>query len=246
MYFKNQPLLATAPLVPARPFRNPLPGGTLGAMAQTFNRIGGLVQQLSAATGIDAVAVLAVWLIETGGRACRPEQALLRFEVHQFYRHWGRANEALFDRHFQFGGHAGTAGKNLANHRMREDPAGTWSSVHSGKLRERAAFALAERLGGTEAAALASRFGWPQIMGCHHTDCGYPDAASLRAAFNADERWQALGFFDFCASNALLDLIRTNQWKRFGQAYNGDGDTYGPKLADAWAHRDALLALPRD
>lgn len=246
MYFKDQPLLIAAPLLPARPYRLPLPDSPAGALARSYNRVGGLLQQLSSVTAIDAVALLAVWHVTSAGRAFAPGQAPLRFEVDQFFRHWGRANTATFDAHFQFGGHAGTRGRAATNHRMRESAAAEWRAVHSGQPRERAAFALAETLGGAEAAAMASRLGGAQIPGFNHADCGYGDAAALHTAFNADERWQVLGLFDYAESNCWLDLVRGHQWKKFALAICGDGERLAPRLTDAWGQHDALLALPRD
>ena len=246
MYFKDQPLLIAAPLLPARPYRLPLPDSPAGALARSYNRVGGLLQQLSSITAIDAVALLAVWHVTSAGRAFAPGQAPLRFEVDQFFRHWGRANTATFDAHFQFGGHAGTRGRAATNHRMRESAAAEWRAVHSGQPRERAAFALAETLGGAEAAAMASRLGGAQIPGFNHADCGYGDAAALHTAFNADERGQVLGLFDYAESNGWLDLVRGHQWKKFALAICGDGERLAPRLTDAWGQHDALLALPRD
>lgn len=246
MYFKDQPLLIAAPLVPARPYRLPLPDSPAGALARSYNRVGGLLQQLSSVTAIDAAALLAAWHVTSAGRTFVPGQAALRFEVDQFFRRWGRANTAAFDAHFQFGGHAGTSGRAAANHRMRESAGAEWRAVHSGQPRERAAFALAARLGGTDAAAMASRLGAAQILGFNHADCGYGDAAALHAAFNADERWQVLGLFDYAESNGWLDLVRGHQWKKFALAIGADGESLGPRLADAWGQHDALLALPRD
>lgn len=246
MHFKDQPLLVAAPLVPARPFRLPLPGGVTGALARTYNRVGGLIRQLSGVTEIDAVALLAAWQTISHGRPFRPGQAVLRFEVQHFFRHWGRANETGFDAHFQFGGRRGVPGGGAANQRMRGGPDQAWTSVHASQACEQTAFALAERLGGTEPAALSSAFGPALVRGCDHADCGYGDAAALRRAFNADERWQVLGWFDYCESNAWLDLLRARQWRKFAQACAGGAETLGPRLAEAWAMRDQLLALPRD
>ncbi len=246
MYFKDQALLIAAPLVPARPYRLPLPDSPAGSLAHSYNRVGGLLQQLSCVTAIDAAALLGVWHVTSAGRIFVPGQAALRFEVDQFFRHWGRANPAAFDAHFQFGGHAGLAGRASANHRMRETANAEWRAVHAGQPRERAAFALAQTLGGADVAAMASRLGGAQIPGFNHSDCGYGDAAAMHAAFNTDQRWQVLGLFDWAESNGWLDLVRAHQWKKFAQAIGGPGERMSPCLAEAWSQRDALLALPRD
>ena len=246
MHFKDQPALVAAPLVPARPFRAPLPGGPLGAMARCYNRVGGLVQQLALAAELDALAVLAVWVVESAGLIHTPEHVPLRFDCHRFYACWGRANEALFDRHFQFGGRQGIPGKPETNHKVRHEPdQGEWETYHGNHEREQRAYALAEQLAGSEAAAKAARFGAPLIDGRHHDACGYANARDMRCAFLRDERWQLLGLFDLVAAKGLLGYLRGNQWKRFAAARHGEGQHHGLRLAESWALRDQLLALPR-
>ena len=68
----------------------------------------------------------------------------------------------------------------------------------------------------------------------------------MTEAFGADQRWQVLGFYDFCNSNNLIDEVQNKQWKAFGEAYNGDGAVYGPKLKDAFNTKQALLAFADD
>ena len=122
-----------------------------------------------------------------------------------------------------------------------------WLAVHvDDQAREYDAFALAESLGGKEAACLSSSFGGPQIMGFNHTACGYSSGSALADAFAADERWQVLGFADFCDANGLIDEIQDKAWKRFGARYNGDGEVYGPKLKNAFDLKPKLHALPTE
>jgi hypothetical protein len=71
-------------------------------------------------------------------------------------------------------------------------------------------------------------------MGFNYGICGYSSAAAMAEAFGADQRWQVLGFYDFCKSNNLIDEVQNKQWNAFGQVYNGDGAVYGPKLKDAF------------
>jgi hypothetical protein len=74
---------------------------------------------------------------------------------------------------------------------------------------------------------------------------GYSSAVALADAFGVDQRWQVLGFFDFCRSNSLIDEIQNRSWVAFGDKYNGDGAVYGPKLKAAFDTKPALLALPK-
>lgn len=246
MIYKDVPDLQAVALRPARPFAAPLPGSTLGALARTYNRIGGLIDRLAQITGIDTVAVLAVWYVESSGAQFVANRAILRFENHKFYKYWGRANLAEFDRHFQFGGHAGIDGKSHSKHRVRLTGTGPWMQFHGTQQREYEVFDLAARLGGAEAASLSASYGGPQIMGFNHRSCGYADANSMRLAFQADERWQVLGFFDFCNANRLLDLIAAHRWQAFSDAYNGDGATHGALMRDAYALKGRLQTLPNE
>ena len=245
MYFKDRPSLKSAQLRPARTIVAPTPATVLGALAATYNRVGGLIDQLSVESGIDPVAVLAVWYVESGGAAFTAGKSILRFEAHKFYKYWGLNSLAAFDAHFQFGGHNGIVGKSHQNHKVRLTGKGEWQSYHGNQTKEYGVIKLAETLGGAEAAALSASFGGPQIMGFNHRSLGYANAASLRQAFDADERWQVLGFFDFCQSNLLLSLIEKKQWQKFSDRYNGDGATHGSRMRGAYDLKAQLAALPR-
>jgi hypothetical protein len=245
-FYKDDPILVGTRLDPDFVYSLPSSNSTLKRMAQTYNAIGGLVDTLARRLAIDPVAVLAVWFVESGGRAFTPGRPVLRFENHKFFKYWGADHEPLFDKHFQFGGHAGIPAPSHKNHKFRDKPSDPWRPVHTDSQdREYEAFALAERLGGREAASLSSSFGGPQIMGFNYGICGYPSAAAMAEAFGAEQRWQVLGFYDFCKSNNIIDQVQNKQWNAFGQIYNGDGAVYGPKLKDAFDTKQALLALPK-
>jgi len=248
-FYKDDPILAGTRLEPDFIYKLPASDSTLKRMAQTFNAIGGLVNTLGQRLGIDPVAVLGVWYVESGGRAFTPGKPVLRFENHKFFKYWGVDHEAEFDKHFEFGGHAGVPGSSSKNHKFRDRPSDQWRPVHipgpDSQDREYEVFALGERLGGREAASLSSSFGGPQIMGFNHAVCGYSSAVALADAFGVDQRWQVLGFFDFCRSNSLIDEIQNRSWVAFGDKYNGDGAVYGPKLKAAFDTKPALLALPK-
>jgi hypothetical protein len=245
VFYKDNPALAAAPVPPRHRVATLPPSATvLGKMARTFNSVGGLVETLAATTGIDPVAVLAVWYVESGGRPFAQGNPVLRFENHKFWRYWGSANPARFDRHFRFGGH-GSPGSSSKNH-LFSNPAGSpWRAFHGVQTSEYEVFDFATSLAGRESACLSASFGGPQIMGFNHAACGYESAEQLFDAFAADSRWQVLGFFDFCQTNGLIHDIRDREWVEFGQRYNGDGATYGASLTAAYAQKHAFEALPR-
>jgi hypothetical protein len=246
-FFKDDPALKTAEIKPAIPIKPPLPSPatTIGSLAKVYNDVGGLIDTLATRTGIDPMAVLAVWLVESGGHDFAPGQPVLRFEVHKFWRYWGKGHAALFDQHFRFGGH-GAAGASHQNHAFRLSPQDPWMAFHGGaQALEYQVFTFATQLADKESACLSSSFGGPQIMGFNHDACGYATAASLFDRFGQDARWQVLGFFDFCRTNGLIRDIHDLLWIEFGQSYNGDGAVYGPKLKAVFDKKSAFNQLPR-
>jgi hypothetical protein len=69
---------------------------------------------------------------------------------------------------------------------------------------------------------------------------GYRTAREMYDAFQADERWHVLGFFDFvCRSGTrrgqLADLMRRLDFTGFARIYNGPGQAaeYGRRMAAA-------------
>ena len=147
-YYKDDPILIGTRLEPDFVYSLPSGNSTLKRMAQTYNAIGGLVDTLARRLGIDPVAVLAVWYVERGGRAFTPGRPVLKFENHKFFKYWGTDHEPAFDKHFQFGGHAGIPAPSYKNHKFRDKPTDPWRPVHTDSQdREYEVFALAERLG---------------------------------------------------------------------------------------------------
>lgn len=244
-FFKDDAALKVATLAPVKPITAlPPPATALGKIARVYNDVGGLIDKLAAATGIEPMAVLAVWYVESGARAFTPGKPVLRFEVHKFWKFWGKANVAKFDQHFRFGGH-GSSGSSAQNHLFRNPVTTDWRPFHGTQPGEYEVFDFATALASKEAACLSSSFGGPQIMGFNCAACGYADATALFTTFAADVRWQVLGFFDFVRMNGLIHDIADKSWVEFGSSYNGDGPTYGPLLKAAYDKKAAFDALPR-
>lgn len=73
-WFKDDSILSTIALQPASPI--PVAGGALARrLAETYNRIGGLMTAVALKAGIPVEAALAVWQAESGGLALRARQA---------------------------------------------------------------------------------------------------------------------------------------------------------------------------
>lgn len=241
MFFKDDPTLATIALAPAAPIAVPA-SGAARKIAMTYNRIGGLIGALARQTKIPIEGVLAVWQVESGGEPYVVGRPVARFEVHKFFEHWGKKNLAKFDLHFQFGGHAGVAGRVWENHRWRANAGDVWQRFHGDQDAEYAVLELADRLGG-EAAYLSSSFGGPQILGSNCGRVGYASAKAFFTALAADERWEVLSFFDFCKSGSLLDEIAGQRWHDLAVGYNGAGKAgaYGKDIEAAF---NAAIKLP--
>ncbi len=243
-YYKDDPRFAATALAPAHPITTLPASGELRSLAATYNTIGGLVDTLAGALAIDPMAVLAVWYVESGSYPFVPNKPVLRFENHKFWKYWGVKHPAVFDQHFRFGGHP-DPGKPQSNHMFRNPVTAPWHPFHGDQAREYEVFDFAAQISDLDSACMSASFGGTQVMGFNHDALGYADAASLFKAFGADLRWQVLGFFDFCKSNGLIRDIKDQAWTDFGAGYNGDGGTYGPRLAAAFALKAKFLALPR-
>jgi hypothetical protein len=246
-FFKDKPSLLAASLPPDKTYKAPLPpaNSVLGRMARTYNAVGGLMDILADQTGIDPVAVLAVWYVESGGRGFTAGHPIIRFENHKFFQFWGHDHVTQFDQHFQFGGHAGIPGSSSKNHKFRAATTGAFATFHGDQTKEYEVFDFASSLANREEACLSISMGGPQIMGFNCDACGYLSASKMFDAFAQDQRFHVLGFFDFVQSKGLIDLIRDKKWVSFGAHYNGDGATYGPLLEGAFNNKTKLKALPK-
>ena len=248
-YFKDVPDLQRAPLAPPSPVAaQPEWAGVRRQVARTFNRVGGLMRAVSVRVGVEPAAGLAVWYVESAGRAHTPNRALIRFENHLLFRRWGRNNLAAYNRHFRHGGHQGQPGKPWKNHQFRETADGPFRAVHGDQAREYQVLEFASRLAGRELALSCISIGGPQILISNHALIGYASGQAMYDAFQASERWQVLGFFDFCRHRRaprrgdLFIHMRDRNWRKFARFYNGAGQTekYGSRIGNAYAHARGL------
>lgn len=219
------------------------------ALAHMYNRLGGLIARLAALTGAPLPAALAVWFVESSGRALEANHALIRFEVHHLWSAWGYKSPADFDAHFQFGGRAGVAGHSWQGHAYRVGTGGAFASVHDGQGSEYAALQLAMQLAEEEAAVRCISIGGCQLLGCDYDLLGYPTAKAMYDAFQSGENAHVLGFFDFCARQpaphigGLLTYLRQQDFTSFAHFYNGGGDVaaYAAHLKSAAADAESVL-----
>lgn len=237
--FGNDAILAR---VRSRPRRGIL---VESAGAKVWNRIGGLLQALSARAAIDPAAALAVWVAECEGLPYRRGKPVLRFEAHVFFNQWGKDHAAEFDRHFQFGGRNAIEGARWQQHKFRAHAPDEWRRFHGEQAAEYEALKLAIRLAGRELALRSASIGGPQIMGFNHSAVGYGSAIEMFGSFARSERWQVFAFFDFCAAKDILDNLGHRDWMQFATVYNGPGnaETYAGKIAEAYRQASQLLMM---
>lgn len=250
-FFKDLPLLRGVQSAPLSPVRVNHAWPLLRRrLAETYNRLGGLMQALARMTGINVASVLAVWYVESGGRSHTPGQAVIRFENHLFYRNWGKFNENLYNRHFRHGGHAGQPRRAWQNHQFRKSATELWRDVHikgpESQKREYEVLNFARQLGGHDPALLSISIGGPQILISHYKRIGYSSPRQMFDTFQHSERAHVLGFFDFCRRGNLLRFLRARQWADFARGYNGSGqvESYAAHLIRAY--QEALqLPVPK-
>ncbi len=251
-YFKDSPALRAAPLAAPAPIVVPQGWSAMRRrLARIGNRLGGLMDRLASEAQVSLPGVLAVWSVEGGGLEHVRGRAIIRFENHLLFRSWGRANAPAYDAHFQHGGHAGVAGKAWENHRIRPTGAGPFATLHGDQEREYRALELATRLAGAETAQRCISIGGPQILVSNHRVIGYATPGDMVRAFQDDERWHVLGFFDFCrhqpapAAGALLAALRAANWAEFARYYNGPGQvqTYSALLAQSFSEARQLAPM---
>lgn len=221
----TQPELLRVPLAPLPDKMLDTSGlaqGTLAfALAQLWNRYGGLLAILANELEIDAGVAVAVLLAESGGQGFQPGPAgprmVIRFENHIFHDRWGRANPDRFNQHFVF-----TPGQPWRGHRFRTDPNGAWREFHGNQQAEWEALTFAESLE-QRAARESISMGLPQIMGFNALSVGYPNVNAMFDAFASGEARQIFGFFDFVRSKGAISALRSRDYGAFAGIYNGPG-----------------------
>lgn len=252
----NQPvksrLLATQPEL----LRIPLPpkpthtidtarlaqGTLLFALADLWNRYGGLLVVLCNELEIDPSVAIAVLMAESGGHGFAPgpdgPRMIIRFENHIFYDRWGRANQERFDRHFAF-----AQGQSWTGHRWRPDPGVPWQEFHGNQHKEWEVLAFASGLERRTARESIS-MGLPQIMGFNAIAVGYPQADAMFDAFASGEARQIFGFFDFVRSKGGISPLRSRDYATFAGIYNGPGQAtvYAAIIQERADLFDSLLA----
>lgn len=249
-YYKDSPRLRSVSLKPTSPIRIDQSWPfSYRAIANTYNRLGGLIGAIADEAKVDVPAALAVWYVESGGRSHTPGQAIIRFENHVFYDQWGRDNEGTYNQYFRHGGHNGQPGRRWENHQFREGPDEQFRKFHGNQALEYRVLRLAMNLAGKRPALSSISIGGPQIMGFNYRLIGYSSPQQMYDAFQAGERAHVLGFFDFCRHRKaprkgdLMRYLRAHKWIDFARFYNGPGNAekYADRIQNAYHHAQEIV-----
>jgi hypothetical protein len=213
--------------------------------AGVWNKYGRLLGELAAGYGIDPVIAAAVMAVESGGSAFGPDgKLLIRFENHLFYHYWGKDNQEIYSRYFQF-----NAVQRWREHTFRSRLSDAFEAFHGDQHKEWLAFGQAHKLA-ARPALLSISMGAPQILGSNHRRIGYGSPEAMFAAFSdasAGERNGIVAFFKFIENdprNRGIPALRNEDYVAFAEMYNGSGqaETYGSLIAERVRILRALLA----
>lgn len=253
-FLKDSEELVTTQLLPGVPLSLPPQANTVQrSIGAVYNRLGGLLEVLTGTTGVDVAGTTAVWFVESSGLPFTPKRAIIRLEVNQLYKLWGKRNRSVFDSHFRFGGHHGQVGNPWENQEYRTQDTGVFHAVHHNQSSEYAAVTLAQIVAGDETAFSCSSIGGCQLMMNSFRTLGYESATEMYEVFQQTETAHVLTFFDFCSRKAapkvgdLLHYLRVCDWNNFAKFYNGMGQVpvYAAKLKSAYEAAAELLKAPR-
>lgn len=210
--------------------------------AATWNRWGGLLQDLSATKQLDVACALAVLCVESSGKGFEQNNAdkmIIRFENHKFWRYWGKDNAQQFRQHFSY-----NPDKIWTDHKWRREPHGEWQGFHGNQSAEWQIFEFAKQLH-AEAAMLSISMGAPQIMGFHFERIGYQSVTEMFNTFSSSIQGQIQGLFDFF-SPTMLRYLREMAFEDFAGMYNGKGQKqlYGNKIQQHYAAFKKMMPNP--
>jgi hypothetical protein len=212
---------------PERPLEPPPRiSGLANAVAAVFNRLGGLMLRLTEEHAVEIPCLLAIWVVQSGGRAPAHGRATLRFEVQRFFNLWGRQNRQEFDTHFKFGGHSLQLGPPWENQEYRGE-AGLFTGVHHNQNSEYSALTMARMLAGDEPALCSSSLGGPLLAVAEHVSMGFDRPAAMFEAFQEGETIQLIALLRHLIAHSapkagdLVRYLRNKDWDSFAKYFTG-------------------------
>ncbi|MBN1875562.1 MAG: DUF3380 domain-containing protein [Anaerolineae bacterium] len=216
--------------------------GTERQVAMIWNRLGGQLQELSDQLGIDPAVAVAVWTVESGGRAFGPDgRMVIRFENHIFYNQWGKHDPGRFAKHFTY-----NADRSWTGHQWRPSTGDAWRTFHGDQNGEWEVLNFACSLNDT-AGKNSISMGGPQIMGFNSAALGYNSVQEMFKAFAESEGDQVIGFFNFVRSRGAgtVQKLQASDFTGFARVYNGSGqaETYGNLIRQAYEAYHKLTSV---
>ena len=200
-------------------------------MADIYNTKGSYLKDAASALGISPAAAAAVLKVESGGAGFSSlGKMIIRFENHVFYKRWGKANSATFQKHFRYG-----AGQSWKGHEFRADANGSWGSFHGNQGKEWDVLEFARKLN-NDAALQSISMGIAQIMGFNYAGLGYSSVQEMFDHMAGGLRPQLDGMFSFIKNKkTCIDGLRGGDYVKFATGYNGSGQaaSYGALIETA-------------
>lgn len=223
--------LLTVDLVPDRIIPTQASRSAEAVVANTWNRFGGLVGKLSSLLNIPPGSVVAVLAAESGGNAFAADgRMIIRFENHVFFNLWGKNNQEVFFRHFQFD--RSSPRNSWKSHTWRANTSVDFAPFHGTQALEWQVLSFARALDDTAALSSIS-MGAPQVMGFNFKRLGYESVQRMFEYFARSAHAQLLAMFDFVKSpsgvSTAIQALQNHDFLTFASIYNGpaNAQTYG-------------------
>ncbi len=191
-------------------------------MARIYNLRGQFIFERANDLGISTHAAAGIMKAESGGATFSEDtdKTIVRFENHVFWDRWGHSNAAQYNTHFRF---AQPPEKRWHGHEFREAATAPWQSFHGDQSAEWRAINLAVRLAAEATAFDCASWGAGQIMGFNAGRVGFASSVELARSYNASERSQISGIFEFIRAGHLEAAVRANDYLTLATRYNGGG-----------------------
>ncbi len=227
--FLGTPAMAAEDYIDVNPLR-----GLRRTMAMVYNTKGQFIADRARQYNADSGVLAGFMQVESGSQAFSnvQDRPLIRFEVHVFWRLWGRSHRAQFNQHFRFN----QTGNAWTGHQFRINNTSPWQNFHGNQNREWQAVNIAETISNQETAYRSMSIGMGQIMGFNHNNAGFATAVDMFDAFNRSERAQMDGILNFINANPrLLRAVQNRNFNNIARYYNGAGQVgvYGPRIRAA-------------
>lgn len=216
-FLKDDKSLLSIELEPSKKFQVPASPRESKIVAETYNKFGGLLTNLSKSLKIETAASVAVLSVESGGKGFGADgKVIIRFENHLFHRFWGTQNQKTFDDHFQFSSSAGWKG-----HMFRKNKSDEWSTFHGNQQKEWEVLEFARTLN-SSAAIMSASFGLPQVIGSNFKRIGYNSPEEMLEYFEKNISYHIIALFDFFTPE-MKTYLRKKDFTSFAADYNGRG-----------------------